>query len=136
MKQKIKNSIEHLKYWELWPIHFGLFLIASSFCFHLQAHFKLTAVLSAAITGLIGSFIPGNRFIEKIHIESAIYSGAFVAMDSRLLHAGPYYVIIASFIGASLYFLMTPFFKGFGGKLGTIAFLSCTIAWFLGRFVP
>ncbi|WP_277577453.1 hypothetical protein [Bdellovibrio svalbardensis] len=113
-----------LKYFELWILKFGTFLLGCSFCFFLQSQYQLTAVVAAALTGFLGSFIPDTKRIESTHVHATIYMGAFVAMGSRVVNAGPGQILLVSFLGSSIYFFMSPYFKGLGGRLGLIAFIS------------
>ncbi|MDG0815974.1 hypothetical protein NWE73_06350 [Bdellovibrio sp. PAP01] len=103
---------------------FGTFLLGCSFCFFLQSQYQLTAVVAAALTGFLGSFIPDTKRIESTHVHATIYMGAFVAMGSRVVNAGPGQILLVSFLGSSIYFFMSPYFKGLGGRLGLIAFIS------------
>jgi hypothetical protein len=111
-------------FFERWLLKFGTFLLGCWFCFYLQSEHQLAAVVAAALTGLLGTFIPENKRIESTHIHANIYMGAFVAMGSKVVSAGPWQILLVSFIGSSIYFFMTSYFKGFGGRLGSIAFIS------------
>ncbi|KYG67429.1 hypothetical protein AZI86_01855 [Bdellovibrio bacteriovorus] len=84
----------------------------------------MSAVLAAAITGFLGSFLPDTKRIDGTHIHATIYIGAFVAMGSQVVSAGPLQIFLVSFIGTTIYFLITPYLKGLGGRLGLIAFIS------------
>lgn len=109
---------------ELWFLKFLTFLIGCSFCFFLQSEYHLSVVVAAALTGLMGTFIPESKRIDSVHVHANIYMGAFVAMGSKVVSAGPEQILLVSFLGSSIYFLMSPYFKGFGGRLGLIAFIS------------
>lgn len=109
---------------QLWTIKFLFFLAGCYLCFFLQAELKLTAVVAAAITGLLGTFIPESKHIEKTHVHSTIYSGAFVAMGSRVVEAGPWQILLVSAVGSGIYFLTYRRITGIGGRLGLIAFIS------------
>ncbi len=82
------------------------------------------AVIGAGLVGTIGSFIPmiskKNALLEKAPM--AIYCGAFVGMSASFVLEGYADVLIASLSAGIIFVLSTPFFNGFGGKLGTIAF--------------
>lgn len=109
---------------ELWFYKFVTFLAGCYFCFYLQAQFQWTAVVAAAFTGLLGTFIPQTKRIESVHVHANIYMGAFVAMGSKVVSAGPWEILLVSIIGSTVYFALTPHLKGFGGRLGAIAFIS------------
>jgi hypothetical protein len=95
-------------------------------CFAMHTTFALPLVISAALVGLVGSFIP---FPEqyKNHPYAAIYAGSFAGMCSTQLITSYWEIAIISLIGASLYVLTMNMFTGFGGKLGGVAFASVAI---------
>jgi hypothetical protein len=113
-----------LRYFERWLLKFGTFLGGCLFCFYLQSRHGLSPVISAAFTGLLGTFIPDTKRIESTHVHSTIYMGAFVAMGSKIVTAGPWQILLVSFLGSTIYFFISPYFKGLGGRLGLIAFIS------------
>lgn len=80
----------------------------------------LNAILASGMIGLFGYI-----FIKKYEI--AIFCGSFIAMASSTLLDSIYVIIIASIIGGFILVISTDLFKGYGGKLGTIAFISCVI---------
>ena len=88
--------------------------------------FALPIVVSAGLTGLIGSFIPFPADY-KSHPYSAIYAGSFAGMCSTSLINEYWEIAIISAIGAVLYTLTINVFAGFGGRLGSIAFASVAL---------
>ncbi|MCK8096776.1 hypothetical protein [Pseudoalteromonas sp. 1CM17D] len=88
--------------------------------------FALPLVISAALTGLIGSFIPFPAQFKN-HPYAAIYAGSFAGMCSTHLITSYWEIAIISVIGASLYVLTINMFTGFGGKLGSVAFASVAL---------
>ncbi|MBG9995720.1 hypothetical protein I6F50_11650 [Pseudoalteromonas sp. NZS127_1] len=88
--------------------------------------FALPLVISAALTGLIGSFIPFPA-LYKNHPYAAIYAGSFAGMCSTHLITSYWEIAIISLIGSSLYVLTMNMFTGFGGKLGSVAFASVAL---------
>ena len=117
-----------LRHIELWLFKFIYFLSGCWMCFYIQSELHLSAVMAAAAIGLLGTFIPNNRRIDKIHIQSTIYSGAFVAMGSRLDQTSVWQLLLVSLIGSTLYFILDRYVKGLGGKLGLIAFVSTVLS--------
>lgn len=85
-------------------------------------------MISAAFVGLLGTFIPESKRIAQAHVHATIYSGAFVAMGSRIVDAGPWQIVVVSVVGSSLYFFLRPHFNGIGGRLGLIAFISSLLS--------
>ena len=107
-------------------LKFITFFLGFVACFAMHTTFTMPLVISAALAGLIGSFIP---FPEqyKNHPYAAIYAGSFAGMCSASLISSYWEIAIISLIGASLYVLTMNRFIGFGGKLGGVAFASVAI---------
>jgi hypothetical protein len=95
-------------------------------CFAMHTTFALPLVISAALVGLVGSFIPFPEHYKN-HPYAAIYAGSFAGMCSTQLITSYWEIAIISLIGASLYGLTMNMFTGFGGKLGGVAFASVAI---------
>ncbi len=117
-----------LRHIELWLFKFLCFLSGCWLCFYIQSELHVSAVIAAASIGLLGTFIPNNRRIDDVHIQSTIYSGAFVAMGSRLDQSSVWQLLLVSVIGSTLYFVLDRYVKGLGGKLGLIAFVSTILS--------
>ena len=111
-------------YSKIFTLKFCAFFIACYSCSLLQTHFHFSAVMAAATVGFVGSFYPFSRWVEKQGIHAVMYAGAFAGMCSPEYLSAPAYVMIVSFFGATLYLLTRSHLHGFGGKLGTIAFVS------------
>jgi hypothetical protein len=98
----------------------GLFVILGVFVTYSLNHFLgISVVLASSFTGLVAYF-----FIRKRDI--AIYCGSFAGMVSVSLF-GFIEVSVLALICAFIFILTKPLFKGYGGKLGTIAFMSSLI---------
>lgn len=108
-----------------------VFYLGCLMCYTLQVEAGLTPVISAALTGLFGSFIHFPRFYERKGLQALIYAGAFAGMCSREILSNHTDVITLSSIGAAIYLLSRPFGNGFGGRLGTIAFVASLLFFFL-----
>ena len=107
-------------------LKFITFFLGFVACFAMHTTFALPLVISAALTGLIGSFIPfPARY--KNHPYAAIYAGSFAGMCSTNLISNYWEIAIISAIGAVLYTLTLNVFAGFGGRLGSIAFASVAL---------
>jgi len=59
-------------------------------CFVMHTTFNVPLVISAALTGLIGSFIPFPKSVKN-HPYAAIYAGSFAGMCSTNLIVCAYY---------------------------------------------
>ncbi|WP_413578042.1 hypothetical protein ACLVWU_05865 [Bdellovibrio sp. HCB290] len=113
-----------LQYFQLWLLKFFTFLLGCMSCFFFQAKMGMSTVEAAALTGLLGTFIPATKRIESNHVHANIYMGAFVAMGSKVTEHGFWEILLVSAIGSLIYFVMSRYFKGMGGRLGLIAFVS------------
>lgn len=105
-------------------------------CYTLQSSLGFSAVLSSALIGFVGSFFWFSDKIEKSGIHAVIYAGSFAGMASPEYLSGPGHIFIISLVGTSLYFWSKPHLSGFGGKLGTIAFISTMLMIIILRNLP
>ncbi len=88
---------------------------------------KLGTVVAASLVAIIAHLV-----IPKYSVP--VYCGAFVGMTSNALLFTRSEVAIASAIAGIIYVLSSYVFGGFGGKLGTIAFISAIVtSLILGR---
>jgi len=89
--------------------------------------FKMGAVVGASLVAIIAHLVVPKHAVP-------VYCGAFVGMTSNALLFTRSEVAIASAIAGIIYVLSSYVFGGFGGKLGTIAFISTIItSLILGR---
>jgi len=109
---------------KLFIVKFLAFYLACLACTTLQSSFGLSPILSAAFVGFIGTFYHFSSWIEKKGIHAIIYAGSFAGMCSPEYLSGHEQMVFISLVGSSLYLISKPYLNGFGGKLGTIAFVS------------
>lgn len=95
-------------------------------CFFLHTQFSVPAVIASCLVGLIGSLIPFPKRYGN-HPYAALYAGSFAGMCSQGLIQSYWELAIISLIGAILYVTTRKMFTGFGGKLGSIAFVSVAL---------
>lgn len=95
-------------------------------CFILHTQFAIPAVIASCLVGLIGTLIPMPKIYGQ-HPYAAIYAGSFAGMCSEGLISSYWELACISIIGAVLYAITTKVFTGFGGKLGSIAFVSVAL---------
>ena len=112
---------------KLFTLKFIAFFTACILCLYLQKAFGFTPIFSAALIGFTGTFYPFSFVVDKKQIHGVIYSGAFAGMCSLEYLEGPQHVLLLSFIGCCIYLCLRPYLNGFGGKLGTIAFISSAL---------
>lgn len=111
----------HLK---LFIIKFLAFYLACLTCITLQTAFGLSPVLSSALVGFTGTFYHFSGWIERRGIHSVIYAGSFAGMCSHEHLSSHTQIVFISLVGSALYLTTKTHLQGFGGKLGTIAFVS------------
>ena len=97
---------------------------AALLTFFLNNSTELGIVLIASMIGTVAAFLP--LFLRKYsfvrQMPEAIYCGAFVGMTSYETAQSYLFILIAGLFTAVLYFMLRVFFRGVGGKLGSIAF--------------
>lgn len=89
--------------------------------FFLNHQFGLGGVLASAAVGLAGAYT-----FKKY--AAAIYCGSFVGMACNLIFSNPLSLLIASLTAGVIYVLALEFFKGYGGKLGFMAFCGTVLS--------
>lgn len=116
-----KFTRQHLITW-------GALFVASIVTYLLNHTFGLGAVIASSVIGLFGAV-----FFKKYAV--AIYCGSFVGMTSSLNFVGYEGIALSSFLAASMFVVSDDVYKGFGGKLGAIAFIGVfTASLILGPF--
>jgi len=106
------------------------FIAFQTTVFFIQS-FKLNIYESVSLVGFIGSFNPFNFYLSKEDISNLIYSGSFTAMASSIIFINLHWAILTSIIAALIYKKSREVFIGYGGRLGTITFLSSTLTIFI-----
>lgn len=81
----------------------------------------LTAVMASGLVGIAAHLI-----VPKYEVP--VFCGSFVGMASSSLLPGYEYLLLAAVIAGLVYLLGKYSFNGFGGKLGTTAFIGCVLA--------
>lgn len=98
--------------------------VVAVFTFFINNNTELGIVLIASMIGTIAAFLPlvlrKSGFVRQM--PEAIYCGAFVGMTSYETAQSYLFILIAGLCAAVLYFMLRVFFRGVGGKLGSIAF--------------
>ena len=109
-------------------------IIATKATFHirdkLKDKIKSDAVLGSAIVGFL--FGVTRIFFPQTAIFSEVaFASSFAGMTSFNLVKKKSYKILIGLIVGLVFLISTSFFQGFGGKLGTIAFISLIIFFIL-----
>ncbi|MBW6484321.1 MAG: hypothetical protein K0B10_14860, partial [Vicingaceae bacterium] len=97
-----------------------IFAILGAFLTYLLTQFlPISSIIASATVGIIGYLtFKKNSF--------AIYCGSFVGMTSAGIF-NYYELLLASFICGVIFVIVKPILNGYGGRLGTIAFISTVI---------
>lgn len=90
--------------------------------------YGLSVVVASCLVGLLGAAL--EQLFKVHHLAFVIFAGSFVGMSSSSVTSLPL-VLIGGALCAVVYQLTTDYFKGFGGRLGTIAFISTIAAFYL-----
>jgi len=102
-------------------------LVGGIVTFYLSCEIGLGAVVASSLIGILAAMI-----VPKY--GAAAYCGSFVGMSSGALFCAYSEVALASAIAGIIYVIGRDVFSGFGGKLGTTAFIGATLtALILGR---
>jgi len=89
----------------------------------IRERFKSDAVIGSALVGFPLGFL--RLFFPGVSIYSEVaFASSFAGMTSFKFVRKPLYYLLIGLVVGVVFLLSTPFFRGFGGKLGTIAFLS------------
>ena len=96
----------------------------------LLQRYGLSAVTASCLIGLSGAGIAALVSIPSL--AAVIFAGTFVGMSALTL-ASPALIAIAGAGAGLLYLLMIKFniFSGYGGRLGSIAFIATTVVIFI-----
>lgn len=84
----------------------------------------MSPVVASCGVGLIGALI--GYWMKNEDLAMVIFAGSFVGMTTISIASLPI-MLIAGLACGVLYVLAQPIFVGYGGKLGTIAFVSVAI---------
>lgn len=91
--------------------------------FYLSYEIGMGVVIGSCLVGILAQMVFPEYGVPA-------YCGAFVGMSSNALLFNYWEVAIASAIAGIVYVLARDVFGGFGGKLGTIAFIGATLTGF------
>ncbi len=101
----------------------------------LNIELGLGGVIASAVVGLVGVLIKKIFKNSSALLAPAIYCGSFIGMTKGFVE--PYYLILSlAGIISGLFFSISQFwFQGFGGKLGSIAFVGMLFSLLLHYFL-
>ena len=102
-------------------------IVGATATFLLQKY-GCSVVVASCVVGLAGALL--GHSTQTTHLPLVIFAGSFVGMTSPSVGTLPL-VMLAGLGSGVLYHISTNIFAGFGGRLGTIAFLRTTATFYL-----
>lgn len=81
-------------------------------------------VAASCTLGLLGVVIA--QWMQQEDLAMIIFAGSFIGMTTVSVASFPL-ILFAGVICGALYILLEPYFDGYGGKLGALAFISLLI---------
>ena len=107
-------------------------VLASVLTYYLHIHILPSIPFAAALVCVI--MVYGLRLFYPTFSNKAeifIYAGTFVGMSSLSFFSQPFYLLVAGYLVGFFVNLSESFWIGYGGKLGTLAFLSVYLVFIL-----
>ncbi|MFT5253434.1 MAG: hypothetical protein ACI87N_002471 [Flavobacteriales bacterium] len=104
-------------------------ILGSTVTFYIGDKFKQSAVRSSALLSLIVAlffyFFPEilNAYLSK-NIPLVFIGTSFIGMVSAKVQGSYFRLAVAGILFSTVYINKSHFFQGFGGALGTLAFIS------------
>jgi len=99
--------------------------------------YGLSVVVASCVVGLLGAVL--GHFTKSTHLPLVIFAGSFVGMTSTTVGSIPL-IILGGALSGIIYKFSLNLFAGFGGLLGTIAFISTVLSFYtllaLKKFLP
>ncbi|SFR35278.1 MULTISPECIES: hypothetical protein [Halorubrum] len=95
-------------------------------------------VVGSAVVGLVAGVVCPPLFAAGDAVAAVAFCASFAGMATPERIPGPGPMLLAGGVAGAVFVGATPYFVGFGGKLGTIAFTACLVtagALSLGRHV-
>jgi hypothetical protein len=100
----------------LFDLNIVFVILGTIITYELTNIFSLSIVVSSALVGLVGYLISNKYSI-------AIYAGSFAGMSSYLIF-NRFEILFVAIVAAIVFQIVKNVFNGFGGRLGTIAFIA------------
>lgn len=114
--------------WDIGKYFVSYSVIAAVATYILNIRLKHGPVFSSGIVGLLGGLIMPALFPEiGGTLAAMVICASFAGMSSQARIPNEIYIAMAGLLSAFFFILSIPYFGGTGGKLGTIAFISCII---------
>ena len=86
-------------------------------------------IIASAGVGYVGSYLPKTKAYDHEMAKACIYSGSFATIGGEQICEDLWQVLFLSLILGGFFLVFKSSFRGFGGKLGSLAF--CAVVFFL-----
>lgn len=110
-------------------LSFAVVFLTSLCNYKIHTLYDLNNVHSSLIVSTIMILL--MKIIKQDRWLHFMYIGIFIGMSDYKINFLYINLIISSLIAVLLFFLLANKLNGFGGKLGTIAFVSCLVPYLL-----
>jgi hypothetical protein len=138
VRATISSNQQHIHYFIIkianFLATFLAFYLGCAGCFFLRQGFSATPILAASLLGVLITFVPVPRHLDKKTFQIVFCTGTFAAMSSEKIMWTPWHLAAISLLGAGVYIIAKPYFIGIGGKMGMLAFLT-TVVWLMMRLL-
>lgn len=125
---QILNELKETEF-KLYTRVFCTLLFAATGLFHVNNYINIDPILAAALFALFG--VITLKLIKQYALASSFYCGIFIGMSNYYSQNSLSSIILACALATLLIIVFRNRFIGYGGKLGTIAFLSSLPGYFL-----
>lgn len=99
------------------------FLMGVYTCHFLIINHNLNPVLASCIVGSIASVLLFKKDWLYQHTQNMVFCGSFAGMSQHSFFLNYYHYLLISFMAGLVVLVSNRYFKGYGGKLGTTAFI-------------
>ena len=101
--------------------------VAAVATFLVSVHLDHGPVVGSAVVGLIAGLICPPLFAAGDAVAAVAFCASFTGMATPERIPGTGWMLCAGLVSGLVFVGATPYFVGFGGKLGTIAFTGCLL---------
>ena len=105
----------------------GTAALAALATFLLSVRLDHGPVVGSAVVGLVAGLVCPPLFAAGDAVAAVAFCASFAGMATPERIPGPGAMLLAGGVAGTAFVGATPYFVGFGGKLGTIAFAACLL---------
>lgn len=105
----------------------GVAAVAALATFLLSVRLDHGPVVGSAVVGLVAGVVCPPLFAAGDAVAAVAFCASFAGMATPERIPGPGAMLLTGGVAGAAFVGATPYFVGFGGKLGTIAFTACLV---------